>query len=618
MVPSEINESIFTHIEMTFSKTTFEFRRDGLEKALTKVLSEKEMIHINELLNRIFFELLHSDLSDVIYPTLPNLNEFQNGIIAQNGPILLEIVECIEVGIPTYKLLQILNEFESTQANITEENNRESEKQLEFPRKMLYLLLSDGQQKIKGMEYKRIPELSLNTPIGKKVLINNAKYAENVLFLTPENTFICDGFEWTSRRLGDLKLTFMEILGMTIDESIEDESQISFNTLHPCDNPAFLSGVTGGRLARVVFEDVPNMPDLTKLKRFLLKAETSNQHPRIVPLYNKNSCPEPIFRNSTRPNIITRVPYQEPIFNNLIQCNSSARTSFNPEPQFDNSARSNSLSRTLIPRSNLDEKTPFIKPTFIASSKRSNSEEDRSSYYNTSRSHLSISSNEPDFNASPIRSNSGLKETEQKVSSSMLSNCGIDPFSVQDDLSYMLIEEKFIPVDIRTNNDNDKKQNQDFFDDFRNDDNMVLIDSDDCDLPPADVLCHNKKDVMVIIEEANDPNHISKETKNKLLSLFENLEDEYKAMSSESDIQLPSEHSLSISKDFSAEHNSTDNNKKRSWLYEEIDCDSDTSLEIPPLKKVHTDDHEKKLDGGSLTNPIHLDYDDNDYEMDLG
>ncbi|CAI2173595.1 7916_t:CDS:2 [Funneliformis geosporum] len=286
MVPSEINESIFNHIEMTFSKTTFEFRRDGLEKALTKVLSEKEMIHINELLNRIYYELLHSELSDVIYPTLPNLNEFQNGYIAQNGPILLEIVECIEVGIPTYKLLQVLNEFESTQANLTEDK-RESEAKLEFPRKMLYLLLSDGQQKIKGMEYKRIPELSLNTPIGKKVLINNVKYAENVLFLTPENTFICDGFEWTSRRPGDLKLTFMEILGMTIDESVEDESQISFNTLYPYAAPAFLSSDTGNRVARVVFEVVPNMEELTMLNRFLLKAETSNQPPRREPLYNK-------------------------------------------------------------------------------------------------------------------------------------------------------------------------------------------------------------------------------------------------------------------------------------------------------------------------------------------
>src|SRR3954447_13751465 len=123
MISSEVDESVFHHIEMMFSKTTFEFRRDGLEKALVKVLSEKEIIHINEILNRIFFELLHSDLSDVIYPTLPNLNELQNGYVAQNGPILLEIIECIEIGVSTYKLLQILNEFESSQANNAERDD---------------------------------------------------------------------------------------------------------------------------------------------------------------------------------------------------------------------------------------------------------------------------------------------------------------------------------------------------------------------------------------------------------------------------------------------------------------------------------------------------------------
>ncbi|EXX70544.1 hypothetical protein RirG_086440 [Rhizophagus irregularis DAOM 197198w] len=214
MISSGIDESIFHHIETMFSKTTFEFRRDGLEKALVKVLSEKEEIHINELLNRIFFELLHSDLSDVIYPILPNLNDFQDGYIAQNGPILLEIVECIEVGISTYKLLQILNEFESSQVNNAKDD--ELEKKLEFPRKMLHLLLSDGQQQIRGMEYKQVSELSLHTPIGKKVLISNVKYSKGMLFLTPENTYVCEGFEWTSRRLGDLKLTFMELLGYVI------------------------------------------------------------------------------------------------------------------------------------------------------------------------------------------------------------------------------------------------------------------------------------------------------------------------------------------------------------------------------------------------------------------
>ncbi len=130
-----------------------------------------------------------------------------------------------------------------------------------------------------------------------------------MLFLTPENTFICEGFEWTSRRLGDLKLTFMELLGyiilkiyfilylkvgsfyfkifiicrLTIDENVEDESQISYNALYPYDvKPAFPSGDMGNGLARVIFENVPNMPDLTKLERFLLKAETSNPSPKLT------------------------------------------------------------------------------------------------------------------------------------------------------------------------------------------------------------------------------------------------------------------------------------------------------------------------------------------------
>ncbi|CAB4473100.1 unnamed protein product [Rhizophagus irregularis] len=697
MISSGIDESIFHHIETMFSKTTFEFRRDGLEKALVKVLSEKEEIHINELLNRIFFELLHSDLSDVIYPILPNLNDFQDGYIAQNGPILLEIVECIEVGISTYKLLQILNEFESSQVNNAKDD--ELEKKLEFPRKMLHLLLSDGQQQIRGMEYKQVSELSLHTPIGKKVLISNVKYSKGMLFLTPENTYVCEGFEWTSRRLGDLKLTFMELLGMATNENVEDESQISYNALHPCDIQSTFQPNMGGRLARVIFKDVPYMSDLTKLKRFLHKAESSHPPPRSVLPFNevlgynsnarKSSCPEPGIDKSTQLNSMSRDFQPESSFNNTIRpisvtqlvplFNGSTRPNANEDPSnsvsssissfnkptfkvplnqfnvgtpslirpnppskslydepafktaslWNGPAEKQSLSQpnasflyndqeatepafkksstllstarpTFRSSSPAEEKTSFIEPSFNASSIRSDSEEkapfnNRLSSNSISCSHISISSNELDLNISPIRPNSKFKDTESKVSYSMHSIPGVDPFSIQDDdFSYMLIEDDNIET-YKENKDNESYSKKGSTRD-QDDDGVIIIDSD------RDVkdLCHIKNNI---------------EAKNNLASLFESLENEYKAISSEPDARLSPARSMGSTK-----NNSSNNNKnKRSWLYEKIDSDDD-DIELPLAKRVShcTDnDHEEKLDGGSLANPIVLDYDDNDYEMDL-
>src|SRR5688572_19334608 len=103
---------------------------------------------------------------------------------------------------------------------------------------------------------------------------------------------------------------------MAINENIEDESQISYNALHPCDvQPAFPPNIGDG-LARIIFNNVPNMPDLTKLKRFLLKAETSNPPPRSVPPNNEtlrsdsiiktSSCSEPAFKNPIQLNPISR------------------------------------------------------------------------------------------------------------------------------------------------------------------------------------------------------------------------------------------------------------------------------------------------------------------------
>ncbi|RGB24559.1 hypothetical protein C1646_772910 [Rhizophagus diaphanus] len=668
MISSGIDESIFHHIETMFSKTTFEFRRDGLEKALVKVLSEKEEIHINELLNRIFFELLHSDLSDVIYPILPNLNDFQDGYIAQNGPILLEIVECIEVGISTYKLLQILNEFESSQVNNA--NDDELEKKLKFPRKMLHLLLSDGQQQIRGMEYKQVSELSLHTPIGKKVLISNVKYSKGMLFLTPENTYVCEGFEWTSRRLGDLKLTFMELLGMATNENVEDESQISYNALHQCDIQSTFQPNMGGRLARVIFKDVPYMSDLTKLKRFLNKAETSHPPPRSVIPFNevlgynsnarKSSCPEPGIDKSTqlnsmsrdfnedpsnsvsssissfnkptfkvplnqfkvgtpssiRPNPPSKSLYDEPAFKTASSWNGPAEkpSLFQPnasflyndeeatEPAFKKSSTLLSTARpTFRSSSPAEGKTSFIEPSFNASSIRSDSEEkapfnNRLSSNSISCSHISISSNELDLNISPIRPNSKLKNTESKVSYSMHSIPGVDPFFIQDDdFSYMLIEDDNIET-YKENKDNESYSKKGSTRD-QDDDGVIIIDSD------RDVkdLCYIKN---------------NNEAKNNLASLFESLENEYKAISSEPDTRLSPARSMGSTKNNLSNHNKN----KRSWLYEKIDSDDD-DIELPPAKRVSqcTDnDHEEKLDGGSLANPIVLDYDDNDYEMDLG
>jgi hypothetical protein len=558
-----------------------------------------------------------------------------------------------------------------------------------------------------------------------------------MLFLTPENTYVCEGFEWTSRRLGDLKLTFMELLGyiiiiyesflsrfklkffiifrMATNENVEDESQISYNALHPCDvQSAFPLNNMGGRLARVIFKDVPNMSDLTKLKRFLHKAETSHPPPRSVLPYNetlrhdsnaRSSCLEPGIDNLTQLNSMSRTFQPELTFNNTIRSNSVTQT----EPPFSNSTRSNaseepsnsvpssrssfnkptfkvplnqfnvgtpssirpspsskslydepafktassaekpslsqptfrnastlynnqevtlstepafkksstlynspSLLSTARPKFKFsppaEEKTLFIEPSFNASSIHSNSEEkapsnNRLSYNSTSCSHISLSSNELDLNISPIRPNPKFKDTESKVSYSMHSIPGVDPFSIQDDdFSYMLIEDDNIET-YKENKDNELCSQKGTTDKYRDqdDDEVIIIDSDRA----VEDLCHIKND-NIIIEEA----------KNNLASLFESLENEYKAISSEPDTHLSPARKMGSMRNDSYNHNKN----KRSWLYEKIDSDDD-GIELPPAKRVSlcTDNNnEENLDGRSLANPIVLDYDDNDYEMDLG
>ncbi|KAI9010637.1 hypothetical protein DFJ74DRAFT_314151 [Hyaloraphidium curvatum] len=67
-------------------------------------------------------------------------------------------------------------------------------KLISFPRGMLRLTLTDGHQVIEGMEMKRLPDVSMYTPLGSKVAITNATLRRGVLELTPNNFAFLGGF----------------------------------------------------------------------------------------------------------------------------------------------------------------------------------------------------------------------------------------------------------------------------------------------------------------------------------------------------------------------------------------------------------------------------------------
>ena len=134
------------------------------------------------ILDNVNTQLLESDFSDSM---VAGTGFPQNVVGADNlvlkGPILVEVVNIMEIGHSAYSLLQVHEsrvEYRK-QAQIRSANGDEEERKPmpKYPRSMLQLHLSDGQLVLPAVENQSLPQLELGeTPLGYKVNIQVTSY----------------------------------------------------------------------------------------------------------------------------------------------------------------------------------------------------------------------------------------------------------------------------------------------------------------------------------------------------------------------------------------------------------------------------------------------------------
>ncbi|CAG8525549.1 10338_t:CDS:2 [Acaulospora colombiana] len=145
-----------------------------LQKCLDKLKQNSEYQNANnqKLYQAVYNEFLESDLKQSIKPSLPPLMDSTHKIIiGENRPVILQIVEIFEVGIPNQTLLDIINSHFSGTIKQGHKYNDIRDRQnepIQFPRAMLRLYLTDGAQIIDAVEFKPLEQLNLLTPIGTK------------------------------------------------------------------------------------------------------------------------------------------------------------------------------------------------------------------------------------------------------------------------------------------------------------------------------------------------------------------------------------------------------------------------------------------------------------------
>jgi hypothetical protein len=124
-------------------------------------------------ITRVYTSFLRTPLRVSSFPSLPeNATDLHDKYVAVSEPIVLEILDIIEVGISQQSILDTISAYQSgsvKKGNTYKDIREERDKPCEFSRGMLKFVLSDGQEIVDGMEYKTIREISLNTVLGTKV-----------------------------------------------------------------------------------------------------------------------------------------------------------------------------------------------------------------------------------------------------------------------------------------------------------------------------------------------------------------------------------------------------------------------------------------------------------------
>ncbi|KAI8586606.1 hypothetical protein BDZ88DRAFT_441414 [Geranomyces variabilis] len=141
------------------------------------------------LVTAIAHQFLHSDIADMALPVLPaNIADAHRVQIGQ-PPIVLQINDLQEVGMPVNAVLEAIAEFKPRKG----EPPRPPGQVLRLPRKMLRMTLSDGHQQVTAMEYAMLPGIALDSPVGTKVLITGATMRRGILVAMPANFKIIGG-----------------------------------------------------------------------------------------------------------------------------------------------------------------------------------------------------------------------------------------------------------------------------------------------------------------------------------------------------------------------------------------------------------------------------------------
>ncbi|KAG6813948.1 hypothetical protein H0H92_005203 [Tricholoma furcatifolium] len=189
------------------------------------------------LVDAIKFQLLESNFCDSMLPGtgLPTHITDANTKVVLREEIMVEITALTEIGTSAFSLNQtrIAREERVQEGNIVDD---EGEGDIDiagegpmpkYPRGMLHFQLSDGVTTIPGIEYRSLPELSLeNTPLGYKMILKNVRVHKGIAYLEPRAVVLLGhkGDDREDNRKRDFAKSLRSRMRLPEPESADEEN----------------------------------------------------------------------------------------------------------------------------------------------------------------------------------------------------------------------------------------------------------------------------------------------------------------------------------------------------------------------------------------------------------
>jgi RecQ-mediated genome instability protein 1 len=152
--------------------------QEWLDSCYDWVVSENNLDparNMPEILKQVEEQLLGSDLSDSMESGTGLARNIPTALKGATGavPILVQVVSITDIGQSAFHLQNVRQTRldRADLAGLAEQDGGEDDGPVpKYPRSMLQFMLSDGNTTIKAIEFRKIPQLTLDeTPLGYKV-----------------------------------------------------------------------------------------------------------------------------------------------------------------------------------------------------------------------------------------------------------------------------------------------------------------------------------------------------------------------------------------------------------------------------------------------------------------